>query len=51
MRAVLLSIVAVFLLVACGAPVPPAEPALEDAEAYVERGRDLSDQGQHAEAI
>jgi tetratricopeptide (TPR) repeat protein len=51
MRAVLLSIVAVLLLVACGAPVPPAEPALEDAEAYVERGRDLGDQGLHVEAI
>jgi tetratricopeptide (TPR) repeat protein len=51
LRMVFLTLALVLLLVGCATPVPPAEPALEDAEAYVERGRDLVDQGLHAEAI
>ena len=51
MRAVCLLLALVLLVVGCATPVPPAEPALENAEAYVERGRNLSDRGLHTEAI
>ncbi len=51
MRWLLLLILVAFLVVSCGSPVPTTLPALEDAQAYVERGDSLSEEGQYVEAI
>jgi tetratricopeptide (TPR) repeat protein len=47
---ILLAAVAL-LLSACGSPQPTTLPALEDAEAYVEEGKALSEEGLYLEAI
>jgi tetratricopeptide (TPR) repeat protein len=39
------------LAAACASPAPETFPALEDAEAYMARGKSLSEEGLHLEAI
>ncbi len=46
-----LCLVAALLLVSCGTPLSPPTPALESAQAYVERGESLAEQGSYPEAI
>lgn len=51
MRQLLPLILAAFLLVSCGSPAPPSFPALDDAQAYIERGESLSEEGRFLEAV
>lgn len=51
MRRLLVLIVVAMLAAACASPVPETYPALEDAEAYVERGKSLSEEGLYLESI
>ena len=51
MRRPLVLIVVAMLAAACASPAPETFPALEDAEAYVERGKSLSEEGLYLEAI
>lgn len=51
MRRLLVLIVVAMLAAACASPAPTTSPALEDAEAYVERGKSLSEEGLYLEAI
>ena len=39
------------LVAACGSPVEPVAPAPESAEAYMERGESLAEEGKYPEAI
>lgn len=51
MRGLLVLIVVAMVAAACASPEPTTSPALEDAEAYVERGKSLSEEGLYLEAI
>lgn len=51
MRWFVVLIAVALLLAACASPVPTAVPALDDAQAYVERGKSLSEDGLHLEAV
>lgn len=51
MRWLLLLILVALLVASCGSPVATTLPALEDAQAYVQRGNSLSEEGHYLEAI
>jgi len=51
MRRLLVLIAGAMLAAACASPAPETFPALEDAEAYMARGKSLSEEGLHLEAI
>lgn len=51
MRQLLPLILTALLMASCASPVRTTFPALDDAQAYIERGRSLSEEGRHLEAL